>query len=113
MLLPGSTSRARTTLRKNGRIMMNEPRSLCDKELLKRAYHLRLLALRGNHKARGAARALEREVWRRFGTSTTMNAVLVSPQPKRSFWRFFGESGWMRLIGSQRKNSPEDDLGSL
>lgn len=71
--------------------MMTEPGKLSDEDLLDRAHQLRLLALRGHPDARGAAHAHEREVRRRFGSATTLNAPLApAPAPRRKpFWRFW------------------------
>jgi hypothetical protein len=74
--------------------MITEPAALSDEDLLDRAHQLRLLALRGHADARGPAHQHEREVRRRFGSSTTVSAPLepAPPSKKRSFWRFLGIS---------------------
>jgi hypothetical protein len=70
--------------------MMTVPGNLSDEDLLERAHQLRLLALRGHVEARGPAHDHEREVRRRFGSGTTMNASLELPAPRKSpFWRFW------------------------
>jgi len=69
--------------------MMTEPGQLTDEDLLARAHQLRLLALRGHSDAHDPAHAHEREVRRRFGSNTTINASL-DPMPRRKpFWRFW------------------------
>ena len=73
----------------NRKIMMTEPGKLSDEDLLERAPQLRLLTLRGHVDARGPAHAHEREVRRRFGSGTTMNAALEPAPRKRPFWRFW------------------------
>ncbi|MEJ8814779.1 hypothetical protein WKW77_27155 [Variovorax ureilyticus] len=72
-------------------IMITEPGKLSDEDLLDRAHQLRLLALRGHVEAGGPAHDHEREVRRRFGSGTTMQAALESHAPprKRPLWRFW------------------------
>lgn len=68
---------------------MTEPADLCDEDLLERAHQLRRLALRGHREARDAAHTHEREVRRRFGSSTVMAAAFEPSPAKRPFWRFW------------------------
>lgn len=74
----------------NSILMITEPAQLTDEDLLDRAHQLRLLALRGHFDARGPAHAHEREVRRRFGSSTTISAPLEpSRRKKKPFWKFW------------------------
>ncbi|MBS0340048.1 MAG: hypothetical protein JSS56_05945 [Proteobacteria bacterium] len=71
--------------------MMTEPSALSDEDLLDRAHHWRLAALRGQAGARAHAHEHEREVRRRFGSGETTMGALLEPEPKkkRPFWKFW------------------------